>query len=244
MRATPLVLVVEDDDDTRLLYSEYLSSLGYTVRASADGGAAVRAVLAEQPDLVVTDIALPSQSGFDLVAALRGDERTRRLPIVALSGLVQARVVEQARQAGCDAFLLKPCPLDRLLGEIERLLGFPAPRRSVLMVEDDPELGEMMAEVLRGAGYAVECAPDGVTALERLKERCPPRAIILDLNLLATDGRSLYTALRGDPNMSTIPLVVMTEMAPPVENGEQPTARAYLTKPVAAPSLIEAVTNC
>jgi two-component system cell cycle response regulator DivK len=61
-------------------------------------------------------------SGFDLIHRLREDSRTRAIPIIVLTGLTLASVRQQAREAGCDRFLLKPCLPDALAGEIRDVL--------------------------------------------------------------------------------------------------------------------------
>jgi CheY-like chemotaxis protein len=66
-------------------------------------------------------------NGWDAISLLKADEKTRHIPIIALTGHVQPRFAQLARTAGADVVLLKPCELTQLLGEIERLLGHSAP---------------------------------------------------------------------------------------------------------------------
>jgi DNA-binding response OmpR family regulator len=122
MRDAPEILVCEDDEDTYELYSEVLASAGYSVIGANNGIEGVETALEHQPDLVIMDVALPGRSGLDAARLLKHDPRTEDTPILALSGLVQEVFVARATEAGCDAFLCKPCPLSRLLAEVERLL--------------------------------------------------------------------------------------------------------------------------
>jgi CheY-like chemotaxis protein len=114
----PHVLLVEDDRDTREMYSEYLSYSGMTVTVAATGRRALESVARQCPDVVVTDIAMPEMDGLELSRHLRAHEETRHLPIIAVSGQVSPR----AREAGADVVLEKPCEPDTLLHVIEGVL--------------------------------------------------------------------------------------------------------------------------
>jgi CheY-like chemotaxis protein len=123
MRDRPLILVVEDDVDSYELYSDFLASAGYAVVGAGNGIEAVSCAKSSLPDLIVMDLALPGQNGLEAARRIRADERMRRVPIIALSGLVLDDYIEAARLAGCDLFLNKPCPLKWLLAEVRRLLS-------------------------------------------------------------------------------------------------------------------------
>jgi CheY-like chemotaxis protein len=114
----PHVLLVEDDRDTREMYSEYLSCSGMTVTEASTGRRALESVARCCPDVVVTDIAMPEMDGVELSRRLRAHEQTRHVPIIAVSGQVSPRVHE----AGADVVLEKPCEPDKLLHVIEDVL--------------------------------------------------------------------------------------------------------------------------
>ena len=114
----PHVLLVEDDRDTREMYSEYLSYSGLTVTQAATGRGALEQVRAHVPDIVVTDIAMPEMDGLELSRRLRAQDPTRDVPIIAVSG----QASERAREAGADVVLDKPCEPDKLLHVIEGVL--------------------------------------------------------------------------------------------------------------------------
>lgn len=114
----PRVLLVEDDRDTREMYSEYLSYSGMIVTEASTGRRALQSVARQCPDVVVTDIAMPEMDGLELSRRLRALEETRHLPIIAVSGQVSPR----AREAGADVVLEKPCEPDTLLHVIEDVL--------------------------------------------------------------------------------------------------------------------------
>jgi CheY-like chemotaxis protein len=117
----PHVLLVDDDRDTREMYSEYLRYSGLTVTQASTGRRALESVKAQMPDIVVTDIAMPEMDGLELSRRLRAQASTMGLPIIAVSG----QASERAREAGADVVLDKPCEPDTLLHVIEDVLRHP-----------------------------------------------------------------------------------------------------------------------
>ena len=125
-----LVLVVEDYEDAREMYSAYLQFSGYRVAEAANGLEAIEKTLELLPDIILMDLALPKMDGWEATRRLKTDERTRHIPIVALTGHALAGYAEGARQAGCDAFVTKPCLPDALVEEIQRMLASRGPRQN------------------------------------------------------------------------------------------------------------------
>ena len=118
----PSCLIVEDHGDTRDGYAEYLSLCGFDVLTAADGVGFREVIDRVIPDVVVMDIQLPETDGWDLTAELRRNGRTRAVPVIIVSARVQVADRERSMQAGCDAFLGKPCDPHDLVDEINRLI--------------------------------------------------------------------------------------------------------------------------
>lgn len=112
------VLLVEDDRDTREMYSLYLSHSGLDVTEASTGRCALELVRRTAPDVVVTDIAMPQMDGIELSRRLRAVPATRDVPIIAVSG----QVTERVRESRVDVVLEKPCEPDRLLEAIHDVL--------------------------------------------------------------------------------------------------------------------------
>jgi CheY-like chemotaxis protein len=127
-RKNPLVLVVEDYQDAREMYAAYLQFSGYDVAEAGNGVEAIEKTQALMPDIVLMDLALPRMDGWEATRRLKSDPRTRHIPVVALTGHALAGHAEGAREAGCDAFVTKPCLPDALVAEIKRLLDQQAPK--------------------------------------------------------------------------------------------------------------------
>jgi two-component system, cell cycle response regulator DivK len=121
-RRKPIVLVVDDFADNREMYSEYLSFSGYEVIEARNGMEAIEAAQQRMPDIIIMDLSLPVMDGWEATRQLKADERTRRIPVVALTGHALAGHSKGAKEAGCDSFLAKPCLPDQLVAEIRRML--------------------------------------------------------------------------------------------------------------------------
>ena len=119
----PLVLVVEDYQDAREMYAAYLQFSGFRVAEATNGFEAIEKTLELMPDIILMDLALPKMDGWEATRRLKLSEKTRHIPIVALTGHALAGHAEGARQAGCDSFVTKPCLPDALVAEIKRMLA-------------------------------------------------------------------------------------------------------------------------
>ena len=118
----PLVLVVDDYQDAREMYAEYLSFSGFRVEEASTGAEAIEKAFALRPDVILMDLSLPGMDGWTATRRLKNDDRTKGIPVVALTGHALAGASEGARQAGCDAFVTKPCLPDELVVEVRRML--------------------------------------------------------------------------------------------------------------------------
>jgi two-component system cell cycle response regulator DivK len=119
----PLILVVDDYQDAREMYAEYLQYSGFRVAEARNGNEAVAQARSLRPDLILMDLSLPGMDGWEATRVLKADEATRHIPIVALTGHALAGASEGARKAGCDSFVTKPCLPDDLVVEVKRMLN-------------------------------------------------------------------------------------------------------------------------
>jgi two-component system, cell cycle response regulator DivK len=121
----PLILVVDDYQDAREMYAEYLQFSGFRVAEARNGNEAVEQAFALKPDLILMDLSLPGMDGWEATRRLKADATTKHIPIVALTGHALAGASEGAKRAGCDSFVTKPCLPDDLVVEVRRMLGTP-----------------------------------------------------------------------------------------------------------------------
>ena len=125
----PLVLIVDDYDDNREMYSSFLEFSGLRVAEAANGKEALAKTYELMPDLIVMDLSLPGIDGWQATRTLKQDARTRHILVLALTGHALEGAHESATEAGCDGFLTKPCLPEDLCQEIQRMLAATAKPR-------------------------------------------------------------------------------------------------------------------
>ncbi len=121
--ARPTILIVDDDADSRAMYSRYLLAMGCQVFTAHNGAVALEKANALWPDLIVMDLAMPILDGWTAIHRLKRSSWTHAIPIIALSAVELSR--DRACAAGCDAFLAKPCLPEMLWWQVRSLLGIP-----------------------------------------------------------------------------------------------------------------------
>lgn len=118
-----LALLVENHHETREMYVEWLVWSGFRVIQASSASEAIEKARRQRPDIITTDIGLSGDAdGCQLCEALKADERTRKIPVIAVTAWSMGGYVQRARDAGCDSVLIKPCLPQDLLVEIQRLL--------------------------------------------------------------------------------------------------------------------------
>jgi len=115
------ILLAEDNDMNRDMLSRRLERCGHRVHAVVDGRAALDAVLADPPDVLLLDLALPVMDGWEVVRRIREAPGVHRTPVVALTAHALEEDRARALAAGCDAFDVKPIDFERLLATLARL---------------------------------------------------------------------------------------------------------------------------
>jgi two-component system cell cycle response regulator DivK len=118
-----LILIVEDDRETRQMYCAALARGGFRIEQAHNGFQAFEKALESAPDLIVTDIAVPGMDGIELCRRIRADGRTRAIPLLAITGYGDRQYLDRARLAGADRVLSKPCDVELLIREAISLLA-------------------------------------------------------------------------------------------------------------------------
>ena len=197
-------LVVEDDAGVARTLEQLLVSTGYSVDAAPTLADARRLLAERTPDVVLLDIHLPDGNGLDLLASLCGDQPTKDIPVIILSG-------EAPEGAGAGMplvfdWITKPFDEQRLADALRRVVG--QLRQKVLIVDDDPHARSVVAAQLRALHLQCFEAADGKGALA-MNEEIHPDLIILDLALPGLDGYEVVEHLRRHSS-HPVPLLVYT----------------------------------
>ena len=127
----PVVLLVEDDRDGRLLFAEWLQQSGFRVEQAHNGFQALERAFDLMPDAILTDLHIPGIDGYELTRRLKADSRTQHIPILAVTGYAPfTNDPSRADRAGCDAILTKPCLPDVLESTLTALIAQARERRT------------------------------------------------------------------------------------------------------------------
>ncbi|MEW5977759.1 MAG: response regulator [Acidobacteriota bacterium] len=120
-RSKPLILLVDDDPDSRHVMHVQLAKKGYRVAEADNGKSALELIEGQLPSLVVTDVQMAVMNGIELVETIRATERLSSLPVIIMSAH-GTRLCEQALRAGANDAVRKPVLVDSLMQKIEALL--------------------------------------------------------------------------------------------------------------------------
>ena len=112
------ILIVEDNEMNRDMLSRRLERRGFTVVMAVDGAEGVAMSKTEVPDIVLMDMSLPIMNGWEATRAIRADDLTARIPVIALTAHSMPGDREKALEAGCDDYDTKPVDLPRLLAKM------------------------------------------------------------------------------------------------------------------------------
>ena len=214
--AAAAILVVEDNPVTRKLFRLTLEAEGYRVAEAPDATTALALVQAGLPALALVDLVLPDILGAELAQRLRALPGGAELPLIAVSGYPGVAAEVRMSLGGFDVVLAKPIDVQQLV-EIVRAyvpLGAadgaePGRGKRVLVVDDDPMQLKLTTAHLRHAGLAVSAAPSGEAALE-IARASPPDLIVSDVLMPGVDGFELCLAVRHDPRLTAVPVVLVS----------------------------------
>lgn len=118
--SAPTVLLVEDDRDTRHIYTLMLREHGFNVFEAPDGRSGVRLARELRPDVIVMNLVLPHVDGLSAAELIRSDPASASIPIIACTAFVREDGLEMALDAGCDSYLEKPCAPSRVVEEVRK----------------------------------------------------------------------------------------------------------------------------
>lgn len=116
------ILIVEDNEMNRDMLSRRLERKGFAVSIAVDGEEGLEVARANMPDLILMDMSLPVVDGWEATRRLKGDDRLKHIPVIALTAHAMANDRDKALEAGCDDYDTKPIDLPRLLAKMDALL--------------------------------------------------------------------------------------------------------------------------
>ena len=121
--SSPIVLLVEDNEDNRTIYTTILRHYGHEVHEAATGEEGILMARKHKPGVILMDVAMPGIDGWEATRRLKADPETASIPVVALTAHAMAEDRQRAVDAGCESYLAKPVEPRRVVEEVERLLA-------------------------------------------------------------------------------------------------------------------------
>jgi signal transduction histidine kinase/CheY-like chemotaxis protein len=200
------VLVVDDDPVVHDLLAATLAKEGYRVVHARNGAEALQFAREHQPDAITLDVMMPQIDGWTVLSALKSDPQLARIPIIMLT-MIDNRGLGFA--LGASEYMTKPIDRARLASLLARFAGQRS-RELVLVVDDDADVRAIVRASVEGAGLAVAEAANGREALEQIADGLRPALVLLDLMMPEVDGFAFLDAIRADPALAGLPVVILT----------------------------------
>ena len=228
IRRQPLqqrILVVDDVETIAHSVGLILSELDIPIDVRHSGADALETLRAQPYSLVISDVAMPGMTGFELTRAIRADEALSDLPVILLTALDRKEEREAGFEAGATDYIVKgSIGGGELLSRVNEVLQtapvVPTRRdeqglfRKVLVAEDIETIAASIAFVLAEGPYEITLAHNGREALEELR-RGAFDLVISDLQMPTLDGFGLLEGMRNDPALTGKPVILLTSSDTP-----------------------------
>jgi signal transduction histidine kinase/CheY-like chemotaxis protein len=204
------ILVIDDDASVRDLLSRLLEKDGHRVLTAEDGPSGLALASESRPDAITLDVVMPGgMDGWEVLRLLKESPATRSIPVIMVSVMAEQ---EHALALEVEDYLVKPIDIERLGRAIHRATR-QLPQRNLLLVDDDEDSLSLMSRLLGAAGWHTLTARNGIEALAALV-KTRPAAIVLDLIMPEMDGFEFLQHLLLDPQLRSIPVIVMSGKDP------------------------------
>lgn len=203
----PLILVVEDDLSTSELLRKYLTQAGYAVVTAFNGKQAIDLTRKLKPDIITLDLLLPDKHGLEVLAELKSLPETQDIPVIGIS-LTEDR--QLGFSLGITEWFVKPANRDRLIEVLNKIqLAGGTKITTVLIIDDEPQMIELLTDIVQTQGYRVLQAHTGWEGIRLAREKHPD-IIIVDLLMPEINGFDVVRELRKDERTREVSIVIFT----------------------------------
>jgi len=201
------ILVIDDDPDAEYLLKENLNPQEFEIAGTRDGKEGLRMARAGQPQAILLDIIMPGADGWQILHDLKEDPSTADIPVILLT-IVDKKAL--GFRLGASAYLLKPLDPVAVREALNRVIGStPDRQKHVLVVDDDPDVADMLRQFLPETEFRLDSALDGEDGL-RAVMASRPDIILLDIIMPRLDGFGVIESLRADPRTRDLPIIVIS----------------------------------
>ena len=178
-----IVVLIDDDVAMHDLIRRTLSKIGLKLVGAVDGEKGMQIVREVKPKLLLLDVLMPGRDGWSILKECKSDPELKDMPVVMVSQLSQD-VLSQS--LGADDYLTKPINRDLFLETVSKHISSTDHDGTVLIIDDDADVRDLLSRMLSDAGFKFDTAKDGKEGLEKLNKN--PNLIVLDLEMPRMDG--------------------------------------------------------
>ena len=211
---TTHILIVDDSPIIRKSLAKRLEDFEGRIIQAEDGQQALEIALAQEIDLIITDVEMPRLDGFSLCKKLKETAATRGIPVIILSTLDSDADIDRGFQHGAAAYISKANAALQLQDTIERVLQKAAFKRdqTIMVVDDSSTIRRLVDKGLGEAGFPVITAENGRQALELIRAQRPD-LILSDIDMPIMNGIDFCEIVHQDVELAAIPFVIMSANA-------------------------------
>jgi len=206
------ILVVEDNEQNRILMKQIMTYHGYQVLEAADGASGLEMAREHMPDLILLDLQMPVMGGFAVIRELRKTPELSKLKVIAVTSFAMKGDREKALQAGFDEYVTKPIDTRKFVELVKNILPdekMALKKPIILCVDDEPANLKLLENILVPRGYEVVSAANGEDALQKLKTGTID-LVLLDLMMPGMDGLQVSRKIKDNKKYGNAPIVMLT----------------------------------
>jgi CheY-like chemotaxis protein/anti-sigma regulatory factor (Ser/Thr protein kinase) len=201
------LLVIDDDPDAVYLLQENLNQQEYEIIGTRNGLDGMRMAREQQPQAILLDIIMPGADGWQVLHDLKEDPATSDIPVILLT-IVDKKAL--GFRLGAAAYLLKPLDPVAVRDALNRVIVYSDhTQKHVLVVDDDPNVADMLRQFLPESEFRLESALDGMAGLAAI-EANRPDILLLDIIMPRLDGFGVIEKLRANPETRDLPIIVIS----------------------------------
>ena len=201
------VLAVENSPETVLVYNKWLKDSEFQIVPAASVGEARQKLGILRPRVIVLDILLDGEDGWDFLQELNESHQTNHIPVLVVSTVDEQR---KGFHAGAAGYLTKPIQAHMLRNELRRLTA-GKPLDQILIIDDNDSDRYLLKNWLRNSSLLITEASSGIEGLTKARQE-HPRIILLDLAIPEMSGFEVLDQLKADPETNGISVIISTSM--------------------------------
>lgn len=206
------ILVIEDNEQNRILMHQILKHHSYEVLEAVDGAAGLAMAKEHMPDLILLDLQMPVMDGFAVIVELRNTPALSQLKVMAVTSFAMKGDREKALAAGFNEYVTKPIDTRKFVEIVKTMLPnepVPIAKQVVLCVDDEPANLKLLENILVPRDYEVIKAENGEDALLKIKSQAID-LVLLDLMMPKMDGLQVSRKIKENKKFRHLPIIMLT----------------------------------